>query len=1224
MTSPGVDAAYRYDRVVEAKGNDSLSEIGRLITPGSTVLDLGASTGALGRFLRDDKKCIVDGVELDPAAAAAARPYYRSLLELDLEIVNLGQYFTAEGYDAIVCADVLEHIKDPGSVLTQLQPLLAEGGRLLISIPNVGYAGVVAGLIQGQFRYRATGLLDSTHLRFFTRASLLELLDKHGFHARAIRPLFVDPRDSEFRDAVLDTLAPAALRALLAQPDALTYQFVVEALPGHGIAPAPTHATPQLHFGVQLYWSVGGGYEESKSSSATAVLGESRQLVELQVPPMVEKISGLRLDVSDRPGYLRIHAIELRDLSNGLLWKWDGLPRSLRPSPGLAVLGDLWIAADDDPSLELPVPASALARLQNGGLISLEMDWPMSADYQFTAQFFEAQSSRSAAERELLLRRLERLEQRLDEGAGAMARMEQAIGRSEEYARSVERAHARQDHAAQQIRTLSARLIDLQRPSFRRQLARELLPSRYLFDGLPLHQLSSTAPGKWQSVGADPHFSLVPRKGRFPVGWVDLRFEMTTSISSILPPTLYLDFGLGYDEISAVVLPPPEHNLIRAEVYLPPGIVAIRFDPVDAAGELMLGLLSMHELGKVRAGLRFAAPILKDLVLDPQRIPHATSAAWRLLKDSGFRGLKKGLIERGRGERGAGNYSSWVTRFDTLTRADHAAIKARIAQLPLRPRFSIIMPVYETPVKWLRRAIDSVREQLYPDWELCIADDASKDPRIRQILERAAARDPRIRFVIRDHNGHISAASNSALALATGDYIALLDHDDQLSPHALYMLAEEIAEHPTADVIYSDEDKIDESGVRYDPYFKPDWNPDLLSSQMYIAHLAAYRANLVRGAGGFREGLEGSQDYDLCLRVVARTSGERIRHVPHVLYHWRSIAGSTAAVTGNKSYAVDAGLRALRDFHGPTATVSEGMFPTTYRVRHPLPGPPALVSLIIPTRDGYRMLSQCISSVLEKTTYTPFEIIVVDNQSTDPRTLEYLAVMERDGRIRVVRYDAPFNYSAINNLAVREARGEVVVLLNNDVEVIEPEWLAELTSQALRPGTGAVGAKLLYPDGTIQHAGVIMGILGIAGHVFRQLPRTAPGYFGRAQLVQNLSGCTAACLAVRRSTYLEVGGLEETHLRVAFNDVDFCLRLCAAGYRNVYTPYAELYHHESVSRGYEDTPEKQERFAREAAFVKHRWGTALHKDPAYNPNLSLMTLQMTLAWPPRASKPWKA
>ncbi|HZR07283.1 MAG TPA: glycosyltransferase family 2 protein, partial [Myxococcales bacterium] len=404
------------------------------------------------------------------------------------------------------------------------------------------------------------------------------------------------------------------------------------------------------------------------------------------------------------------------------------------------------------------------------------------------------------------------------------------------------------------------------------------------------------------------------------------------------------------------------------------------------------------------------------------------------------------------------------------------------------------------------------------------------------------------------------------------------------------------------------------------PFFKPDWNPDLLLSQNYVGHLCAVRRSLLLEIGGFREGFEGSQDYDVVLRTSARTT--RIRHLPFVAYHWRSVAGSTARDVRAKSYVTSAATRALQEHIGASARVEPGPLPTTYRVRWPVPADPPLVSLIVPTRDARNVLEPCIESLLAKTSYRRFELVVVDNQSTDPATLEYLRELQRRQAARVVRFDAPFNFSAINNFAVRDAaHGELIGLLNNDLEVIEPGWLEEMVSQALRPDIGAVGARLLYPDGTIQHGGVLLGISGAAGHEHKFLPRAAPGYFGRAQLVHDVSAVTAACLLIRRDTYLKAGGLDES-FPIAFNDVDFCLRVRALGLRNLWTPFATLVHHESKSRGLEDTPEKKARFADEKRRLSERWGDALLDDPAYNPNLSLDAEDFSLAWPPRVRKPW--
>ncbi|MBL9189269.1 MAG: glycosyltransferase [Opitutaceae bacterium] len=576
-------------------------------------------------------------------------------------------------------------------------------------------------------------------------------------------------------------------------------------------------------------------------------------------------------------------------------------------------------------------------------------------------------------------------------------------------------------------------------------------------------------------------------------------------------------------------------------------------------------------------------------------------------------------------------YAAWVAAYDTLTPESADKIRAKLASLKKRPLISVLMPVYNTPEKWLVAAIESVRRQLYENWELCIADDASKEPHVRKLLERYQKKDPRIKVVCRETNGHISATSNSALALAHGEFIALLDHDDELRPHALACVALELDAHPHADLVYSDEDKIDENGHRYDHYFKPDWNPDLFNVQNYISHLGVYRTLLVREVGGFRIGYEGSQDWDLAHRVIERSAPDRIRHIPKILYHWRSVPGSTAMLIGAKDYARTAAEKVINE-HLARIGVEATLSPTKgsyWRVHYPLPSPAPRVTLIIPTRNRLNVLRPCIESLLAKTTYADFELLIVDNDSDDADTLAYLAGLAEQSaqlatprRVRVIKFPGEFNFSAINNFGVQHSHAPLIGLLNNDLEVIHGDWLDEMASHALRPEIGCVGAKLYYPDDKIQHAGVILGIGGVAAHAWQTHPRGAAGQAHRNLLQQNLSAVTAACLVIRREVYLEVGGLDEK-LRVAFNDVDFCLKVRAAGYRNLWTPYAELYHHESASRGQEDTLEKRDRFRSEVETMTERWGDALLNDPAYNPNLTLTINDFTLALPPREWGPLK-
>ena len=538
------------------------------------------------------------------------------------------------------------------------------------------------------------------------------------------------------------------------------------------------------------------------------------------------------------------------------------------------------------------------------------------------------------------------------------------------------------------------------------------------------------------------------------------------------------------------------------------------------------------------------------------------------------------------------------------------------------PLISIIMPVYNTHVHFLELAIQSVRDQIYPHWELCIADDASTDSKIRHVLEKHQQSDPRIKVVFRERNGGISEASNSALRLATAPWVALFDHDDILPKNALIEVAQAIRLNPSMRLIYSDEDKITEKGVRCSPYFKPDWNLALFRSHNLITHLGVYYTDIVREIGGFRVGLEGAQDYDLALRFTEKINPDQIFHIPRILYHWRIHPQSTADVSANaKPYAMRNGEHALNEhlqrvgIKACAKLVGHG-----YRVHYELPSPIPLATLLILTRDKCDFLERCIESILKKTEYSSYEILVVDNGSREHETLDYFAHLQRRHVAKVIRDDGDFNFSRLNNLGVRSAKGEILVLMNNDLEVIDKYWLAEMVSLAIQPMTGAVGAKLLYPNGRIQHGGVILGIGGWAGHAHKGFPERSLGYAGRLSLVSEFSAVTGACLALRKELYAKVGGLDEVELPVACNDVDLCLRLRQIGYRNVWTPYARLYHHESASRGYEDTPEKKARFEAEKAAMVRRWGSSLQVDPAYNPNLTLDAEDFGLAWPPRTAE----
>lgn len=521
------------------------------------------------------------------------------------------------------------------------------------------------------------------------------------------------------------------------------------------------------------------------------------------------------------------------------------------------------------------------------------------------------------------------------------------------------------------------------------------------------------------------------------------------------------------------------------------------------------------------------------------------------------------------------------------------------------PRISIIVPTFNTPKQFLTDMIESVLTQTYSNWELCIADGASKEPHVREILEVYTKRDARIKLNFLKDNKGIAGNSNEALSLATGDFVALLDHDDILAPFALFEIVKAINENLEVDFIYSDEDKISEDGKRrFDPHFKPDWSPDTLRSYNYITHLTVIKRMLLDKVGWFREGYDGSQDYDLILRATEQA--KRITHIPKILYYWRVSQNSAAGNPYAKLYAYEAAKKALADHIkriGLSGTGEDGLFLSSYKISYNLNIAPK-ISIIIPNSDHAEDLKKCVKSIMDKSTYRNFEIIIVENGSSEEKTFKLYDDLRKLENIKIITWDKSFNHSAVNNYAVNFATGEVLLFLDK-MEVISPDWIERMLEHAVRKDVGAVGAKLYYPDGTVQHAGVILKLGGLAGHSHKYFARKSFGYRGRLKIVQNLSAVAGACLMIRKDVFGEVGGFDEGYSHT-FNDIDLCLKIRERGYLIIYTPYAELYHHESLSRGYEDTPEKQARFKREIEYFQKKWKDVLIKgDPYYNPNLTL-------------------
>lgn len=915
-----------------------------------------------------------------------------------------------------------------------------------------------------------------------------------------------------------------------------------------------------------------------------------------------------RLDPVSEAGYFIIHALQLLDVDDRVVWDWEqqpdqavasgieSLPRPTRP-------GETLHRFNQDPQIVFDWSGDVV---ESG--ISLVLDIErldpnvlaeefslISATFEHDRKDWEHDRKEWEHERQILMDRVQearQLQQRIDTLQQRMTRIDLVL------------------------RTmLSSGLIN--------RVRRRFLPIPLQLS--PLQELVGPEPGTrtWKVSGAEAQFKCSSERFPLAPGWYLVDLEMQQEEGEPARPALFPDYGPDVlPELDGLRLHFYQAGKGRHKgfVYFPHPVHALRFDPARASCVLSLAGLSLRRVSRYQARVRLLIATIWNL-----RSRSGVLGSFRLimkrLREGNLRESLRHSYEQlveGEGDKDA--YEAWVSKFDHSGEEDLEQARKQCEGWEYKPVISIVVPTYETDEQYLRLCIESVQRQVYPHWQLCMADDASPSDRVMAVLEEYQRADERIRVVSRKENGHISATSNSALELADGEFVALLDHDDELHPLALYEVVKALQEHRSWKLIYTDEDKIDPQGRRFDPYMKPDWNYDLLLAHNCISHLGVYQRQLVQEVGGFREGYEGSQDWDLALRCIECLKDDEIGHVPHVLYHWRAIPGSTALGVGEKAYARDAGLRAISEHLqriGSNATVGEveGR-PGHFRVRYPVASDTPRISLIIPTRDGLHLLKQCVQSIRKLTTYKNYEIVIVDNQSREQETREYLKEIATLPDVRVLTYDHPFNYSALNNWAVARTEGEFIGLVNNDIEVITPDWLEEMIGHAQRPEVGAVGAMLYYPDDTIQHAGVVLGVHGVAAHSYSGRPRGYPGQMGRARLVQSLSAVTAACLVVRRDAYNRAGGLDE-NLRVAFNDVDFCLRLREAGYRNIWTPFAELYHHESATRGYDSSPEKRARFVSEVEYMKRRWQEKLEVDPAYSVNLTVSSTPYSLAFPPR-------
>lgn len=739
----------------------------------------------------------------------------------------------------------------------------------------------------------------------------------------------------------------------------------------------------------------------------------------------------------------------------------------------------------------------------------------------------------------------------------------------------------------------------------------------------PANEVLSDAAGNWISTGNDPQFSV---KGAWPKGWTELSIDIEPDAPVTGNARLYVDRGAGYNEADSYDLGQASGER-RRYVRLGQEVVALRLDPFESKGCFRINKLVLKRISGSKAARRnggrentqkgstlkqfaqFSMERAESFRRKNGRSPRLTELPGAVRRTVRAWNRPQGTHEPLPAAATADSqafetpqpldpYDAWLEVNGWNARRE-SLLKERLSRIANPPLLSVVMPVYNPPPEFLDKAIKSVAGQVYQNWELCIADDASTDPAVKEMLERWRHLEPRVRVVFREKNGHISRATNSAAELARGDFIVLMDQDDEITPDALGEVALYLSEHAETDLLYSDDDKINAQGQRFAPQFKPDWSPELLLSYMYFSHLFVMKRSLYFDAGELRAGYEGSQDYDLALRATEMAGS--VGHIPKVLYHWRVLPGSTALSGSAKPDSFRAGMKAVQDaldrrevrakIHQPdwAAKANCGIFSPEF----PDDGP--RVAIIIPTKNNLAVLKACVES-LRKTSYKNYEVIIIDNESDDAATLEYL----RKSPHRVLRIASPggkFSFAAINNAAVKQTAADCVLFLNNDTEVVTPYWLSQMVGYLGLQGVGAVGARLLFPDGSIQHAGIVHGLYnGMAGPAFKLLPGWNHGYMSHAMVARNYSAVTAACLLTHRDLFLSAGGFDEQDFAVAYNDVDYCYRIEALGHRIVYCPMAELTHHEGYSRGFTDNPA-------EPATFRKKYGNKI--DPFYNPNLSL-------------------
>lgn len=1177
----------KYDFELElGSENNSLTKIISRIQKDSSVLEFGCANGRLTRYLKEEMNCQVTIVEIDEEAAEDAKPFAVQALcgskKGDIEKYYWCKELDGKQYDFIVLADVLEHLLCPEKALAKMKNFLKPDGVVLVSIPNIANNAIVANLIQDEFKYTDIGLLDRTHVSFFTRLSFPRLLSDLGYYIYYQDATYAPISKSEVdvnRDLIDSNLARVLKNRAFGNIYQLIFEFGIEnknkVIENYYLDNTETFSS-SMTFMLKDHDAFDSEHIVKKKAGGKGVFN---YLAELDEP-----IRSIRFDPMETNGIVKFNHIQInkKDYKNSII------------SNCLAKYDNIFVYDSQDPMIIIEVPNLKKAEI--------EIDYEI-LDYDLFLEPFKEDFVRLVAEKnhdfEKSIQQInsELLKQQkiTEEKEGKILSLNQEnLSLNQENIEKEERIIELNDTINKNNEDIAAyqTIVSQQEEKIR------ILNEQAVISAVRLNNIKKRSTIFWN--------------------WLDKYNPLRYSRE--------IDYCIDYVHVSLF------HIKIKGWV------ISHKKDPIDIKGRPLLKINREIRSDVNRAkkmpddymsgfeikGAPFLPLHLKFIGEKQKNIYflNGTKLYIKYFKEM-FAKVKKSIKKRGifrtlllswymatgRKHLYADSYDQWFA----LHKATDEELKSqRETVFAYQPLISIVIPTYNTPVKFLDELMDSIQNQTYINWEVCIADGNSSNKKtIRRLQELAELKKVNVKFL--EKNYMISGNTNEGINMAGGEFVALMDHDDLIEPNALYEFVKILNENPKLDFIYSDEDKVSKNGKHFMvPHFKPDFSIDNLRSANYITHFVCVRKSILDEVGPFDSKCDGAQDYDMFLRIADVT--KQIGHVSKILYHWRVTEKSTAQAAANKPYVMEAGKYALRkhlERNNIKGTVKDGLVPTFYKIDYDIIGNPK-ISIVIASKDHIEDLDKCIKSILNKSTYKNYEIIVVENNSEEKETFRYYKEIEKHKNIKVVYWKDEFNYSAINNYGVQFTTGDYILLLNNDIEVITPNWLEEMLMIAQRKDVGAVGAKLFYSDNTVQHAGVIVGVGGIAGHSHRFYPSESVGYVGRLIITQNLSAVTAACLMVKKNIFLKVNGLTEKY-KVAFNDIDFCLKIRKLGYLNVMTPFAQLYHYESKSRGYEDTIEKQQRFLGEQNMFKEDWNEILEKgDPFYNPNLTLVAEDFSL------------